>query len=285
VGLAPMATGSARGGTMILYSTGPNNVARDSLRGAADSPFASAFAAAIADGGEIRDIFDRVGNSVDEATNHLQQPWISYSAMGRFYFSPAPGSAAVLAAAPQGKDPSCPQPGTQVTLVQAGARVAGTYQATDPTDPASCRVSTSTGDTRTLLYNLYDTKYLVDDTPAREALSDLLSGRKDAVEFVVRVKTRFPFPTYAEVWRRVGQEALLVNNHYVETAVFERWIKGPDAVFAPNSLNQWINPNETSHRWKIWYEPTSGIVRESELAVSDSANGPVGASIISVSPF
>jgi hypothetical protein len=284
-GLAPMATGSPRGGTMILYSTGPNNVARDSLNGAVDSPFASAFAAAIDDGGEIRDIFDKVGTSVDEATGHLQQPWISYSAMGKFYFSPAPGSSVFRAAGPRGKDPTCPQPGTTVTLIQAGARAAGTYQATDPTDPAVCRVSTSIGEIRTLLFNLYDTKYVVDDTLAREALSDLLSGRKDEVEFVVRAKTRFPFPTYTEIWRRLGQEALLINNHYVETTVFERCIRGPDTMSSQNYTSASINPNEISHKWKIWYEPTSGIISQSELTASDIGSGPSGAPIISVAPF
>ena len=79
---------SPRGnGTIIISSTGPNDVALDRVGHASDSPFAIAFATAISEPGlEIRDVFDRVEAMVDRATNHQQRPWIAYSAIGRFYF-------------------------------------------------------------------------------------------------------------------------------------------------------------------------------------------------------
>ena len=155
-GFAPI---SPRGnGTIIISSTGPNDVALDRVGHAPDSPFATAFATAISEPGlEIRDVFDRVEAMVDHATNHQQQPWIAYSAIGRFYFgAPARAAAYIPNIALDDGPFHCPAAGTTVTLdVPAGA-VTGAYEATDPADPVLCRIVTTAGESKSLLYNFYD---------------------------------------------------------------------------------------------------------------------------------
>jgi hypothetical protein len=276
-GLAPMGAPSARSGTMIIYSTGPNSIARDGANGEADSPFASAFAAAISAGrAEIRDVFDRVQVSVDRATNHQQQPWISYSTVDKFYFNATRQPDDVSRNVLDASGSLCPKAGTKVTFVEAGRTITGTYRAPDPAHPALCHLSTSNGEDRTLLYNLYDPKTVMDQASASEALRDLLSGRKDHVEFQTQQTDRYPFPKFLESWTRLGQESLEIDNHNVEAIVLEHGTDGPTA------------PNYQIHkRWKIWYDPAVGVIRQTEIPFIDSRNDerPSGSRVVFVSPF
>jgi hypothetical protein len=279
-GLAPMNAPSPMGGTIIMFSTGPNSIARDSVNGEPDSPFATAFAAAVGTGGlEIRDVFDRTQAAVAAVTHHQQEPWISYSAVDRFYFNAGhPPGGNLMASTSDARPPFCPKPGTTITLQEPGGTVTGTYQPVDPTDPALCRVSNSIGQVQGLLYNLYDTRFLTDEAPVRAALESLLSGRKNRVFFQVQLKTRFPFPKYLESWTRLGQETLSTDGHAVQTIVFEREREGLDD-FA----------SVYNHRkWKLWYDPTIGVVDTRELPLTEDVRvgRPSGdVRVISVQPF
>ncbi len=106
---------------------------------------------------EIRDVFDHVEAMVDRATNHQQRPWIAYSAIGRFYFGAPARTAAYVPNITLDDGPfHCPERGTTVTLdVPAGA-VTGAYATADPADPVLCRIVTTAGESRSLLYNFYD---------------------------------------------------------------------------------------------------------------------------------
>jgi Caspase domain len=280
-GLAPMGAPSAASGTMIIYSTGPNGIARDGANGAADSPFASAFAAAVSAGGlEMRDVFDRVQVAVDQATDHQQQPWISYSTADKFYFNTTHGPDGASRDMLDANGSLCPKPGTRVTFMDASRTVTGTYQPVDPADPALCRMSTSTGETRTLLYNLYDTKALSDRSSVSRALKDLLSGRKDQVEFQTQLTTNYPFPIFVESWTRLGQESLEIGTRHVQAIVFEHDIDRPSAQWG-TAIGQYRK------RWKVWYDPVMGVVGQRELSLGDTKNAelPDETHVIFVSPF
>jgi hypothetical protein len=277
-GLAAMGVSSSRGDAVVIYSTSPNDIARDSVGGEPDSPFASAFAAAVGQGGlEIRDVFDKVAASVDQATHHQQQPWISYSTTAKFYFNPASPLKVFAAGMPLAALPSCPKPGTPVNLVEAGQAVRGSYQTVEHADPALCNVVTAAGTSRTLLFNLYDTDSIIDPGPAKAALGDLLSGRTDKVNFDVRSNVGFPFATVSETWTRVGQADLLVDNRYVQTIVFDRERQGGNTAGW-----QFVHA-----RWRIWYSAALGVVKQSLVTPgSDGEDGPQNESrVISVAPF
>ena len=91
-GLAVTRTPPGMKGTVIIYSTAPNDIARDRVNDDdVNSPFAKAFAAAIVKPGmEMRDTFEEVLESVERATDGAQNPWIEYSALGKFSFSGQP---------------------------------------------------------------------------------------------------------------------------------------------------------------------------------------------------
>jgi hypothetical protein len=263
-GLAPMGARSATSGTMIIYSTGPNSIARDSANGAADSPFANAFAAAVSTGGmEIRDVFDRVEASVDQATHHEQQPWISYSTGDRLYFTATHQPDELARNLLDAGGSLCPRPGTVITFVEAGGTMTGTYQPTDAAQPALCHLSLSSGETRTLLYNLYETKAVSDVASASQALEELLSGRKDQVEFQNRWMAKYPFPVFLESWTRLGQETLDIDNRQVVAIAFEHDTDG--IGFAGYS---YVTPK----RWKVWYDPAVGVIRQTEVPLTESQN-------------
>jgi hypothetical protein len=281
-GLAPMGAPSARSGTMIIYSTGPNSIARDSEDGAADSPFASAFAAAVSTGGmDIRDVFDRVEASVDQATHHEQQPWISYSTGVSLYFTATHQSDELARNLLDASGSLCPRPGTVITFFESGETMTGTYQPTDAAHPALCHLSLSNGKTRTLLYNLYDTKAVSDLASASQALEELLSGRKDQVEFQNRWMARYPFPVFQESWTRLGQETLDIDNHQVAAIVFEH---------DTNGFGRQVNANYsqvTPKRLKVWYDPAVGVIRQTELPLTESQDAVSrdGPQVFFVSPF
>ena len=273
-----MGASSLRGDAVVIYSTSPNDIARDSVGGEPDSPFAGAFAAAVGQGGlEIRDVFDKVAISVDEATHHQQQPWISYSTTAKFYFNPASPLKVFAAGMPMAALPSCPKPGTPVTLVEAGRSVRGSYQTINHADPALCNVVTAAGASRTLLFNLYDTDSVIDPAPAKAALGDLLSGRMNKVNFDVRSNIGFPFATLSETWTRIGQADLLVDNRYVQTVIFDREREG----------RQGGTSNFANERWRIWYSAGLGVVKQNVVPPgSDGDDSPHSESrVISVAPF
>jgi len=248
-GFAPI---SPRGnGTIIISSTGPNDVALDRVGHASDSPFASAFATAISEPGlEIRDVFDRVEAMVDHATNHQQRPWIAYSAIGRFYFgSPARPAAYVPNIAPNiAVDDGpfrCPAAGTTVTLdVPAGA-VTGAYTATDPADPVLCRIVTTAGESKSLLYNFYDAGPLMGQAGIRKGMDDLLSKHADQVSFEMYYNF---YSRVQETWKRIGIETLPIDGRYVRTVKFER---------TSNVLVGYGMPPLVS--WLVWYDPVADV--------------------------
>jgi hypothetical protein len=254
-GFAPI--GPHESGTIIIYSTGPDSVAHDSADNTADSPFARAFATAIDEPGlEIRDVFDRVETMVDRATNHRQQPWISYSAIGRFYFgAPAIPTVGLPSVAIDDGPFHCPVAGTTVALDLAGGTVTGSYEATDPADPVLCRL-TFASETKALLYNFFDARSLLGQTSIRAGMNDLLSKHLDQVEF----ELPYSFVSRSlEAWKRLGIEMLPIDGRYVRTVKFERTRRqvGFNNAGAPVA-------------WFVWYDPaTSVFVKSERLAPSN----------------
>jgi hypothetical protein len=277
-GLAPMGAPSGTNGTMIIYATGPNSIARDGGNNEGDSPFASAFAAAVNAGGlEIRDVFDRVEASVDQATHHEQQPWISYSTRDKLYFTVTRQQGELSGNMLHANGSVCPKPGTLISLSDDGQPVTGTYQSPDAAHPALCRLSLSNGKSRTLLYNLYNPEAVADLPSASLALEELLSGRKDHVEFQVRQLYKYPFPHFLESWTRLGQETLDIDNHQVEAIVFEH---DTDAVDGVSSVAAFFVNHK---RWKVWYDPAVGIIRQTEMPMKSAQSD--GQPVVFVSPF
>jgi uncharacterized caspase-like protein len=86
-------------GTLVVYSTQPNNVALDG--DGRNSPFTSALLKHVGTPGlEIRQMISRVRSDVLDATNRVQIPWDNSSLVGEVYLSAAPEPAASSAAAP-----------------------------------------------------------------------------------------------------------------------------------------------------------------------------------------
>jgi hypothetical protein len=150
-----------------------------------------------------------------------------------------------------------------ITFVEAGGTMTGTYQPTDAAQPALCHLSLSSGETRTLLYNLYETKAVSDVASASQALEELLSGRKDQVEFQNRWMAKYPFPVFLESWTRLGQETLDIDNRQVVAIAFEHDTDG--IGFAGYS---YVTPK----RWKVWYDPAVGVIRQTEVPLTESQN-------------
>ncbi len=267
-GFAPI---SPRGnGTIIISSTGPNDVALDRVGHAPDSPFATAFATAISEPGlEMRDVFDRVEAMVDHATNHQQQPWIAYSAVGRFYFGAPSRAAAYIPNIALDDGPfRCPTPGTTVTLdVPAGA-VTGAYEATDPADPVLCRIVTTAGERKSLLYNFYDAGSLFGQAGIRKGMDDLLSKHADQVSFEMYYSF---YSRVQETWKRIGIETLPIDGRYVRTVKFERTsqpLSGPSSYVASSSMGVYGPVN-----WLVWYDSAAGVFVKSERQMPNPSAG------------
>jgi hypothetical protein len=274
-GLAPMGAPASSSGTIILYSTGPNSIADDGSRGAMDSPFATALVAAIGEGGEIRDVFDRVQVAVDRESHHAQQPWISYSTGDKFYFDVASVSGLAGGTADDSGAP-CPRPGTTVTLSIAGQRTTGTYQPAAPSAADVCDIKSPLGETH-LLYNLYDIDHVIDWSPVRAALKELLSGHTTKVEFEVRWRTTFPFPSPRETWTRLGRDSVVVDGQPIGAIVLDRDLQG---------LPGWSSADH--HReWKIWYSPAQGVIKQVELTAdqAQAASTQGNISVTAVTPY
>jgi hypothetical protein len=80
-----------RGATLVAFSTGPGEVAVDSLGGKRNSPFTAALLKYIETPGlEIRSLLTRVTKDVFDETKGTQRPWQNSSLEGDFYFVPPP---------------------------------------------------------------------------------------------------------------------------------------------------------------------------------------------------
>jgi hypothetical protein len=276
-GLAPMGSRSSTGGAIIIYSTGPNSIAHDSGPEAADSPFASAFAKAVSQGGEIRDVFARTQLAVDQASDHQQQPWISYSTADTFYFADVPKFAGLADGAADGVTSWCPAPGTTATLFLGAMRTVVTYQPVSPSAPAICRVAGPVGQSWHLLYNLYELDRLTDWSRIEAALKPLISGERDHVEFQVHQQYGWG-SSFEEVWQRLGSDFVAVNGKRVSASVFERDVR-PVRALLPILTDH--------HRSKIWYAAGIGIVEQVELASDGAPIVPASDAerVIAVQPF
>ncbi len=92
-------------GTLVVYSTQPNNVALDG--DGRNSPFTSALLKHVATPGlEIRQMISRVRSDVLDATNRVQVPWDNSSLVGEVYLSAAREPAPTAAAAPASAAPA-----------------------------------------------------------------------------------------------------------------------------------------------------------------------------------
>ena len=245
-------------------------MALDRVGHAPDSPFATAFATAISEPGlEMRDVFDRVEAMVDHATNHQQQPWIAYSAVGRFYFGAPSRAAAYIPNIALDDGPfRCPTPGTTVTLdVPAGA-VTGAYEATDPADPVLCRIVTTAGERKSLLYNFYDAGSLFGQAGIRKGMDDLLSKHADQVSFEMYYSF---YSRVQETWKRIGIETLPIDGRYVRTVKFERTsqpLSGPSSYVASSSMGVYGPVN-----WLVWYDSAAGVFVKSERQMPNPSAG------------
>lgn len=85
-------------GMLIAYSTAPGQLALDGKPGS-NSPFTAALAVGMRQPGvRVDEVFNRVRSQVREQTRDEQQPWISTSLIGDFYFAPAVDRRTKLAA-------------------------------------------------------------------------------------------------------------------------------------------------------------------------------------------
>lgn len=85
-------------GMLIAYATAPGQLALDGKPGS-NSPFTAALAEGMRQPGvRVDELFKRVRSQVREQTRDEQQPWISTSLIGDFYFAPAVDGRTKLAA-------------------------------------------------------------------------------------------------------------------------------------------------------------------------------------------
>jgi hypothetical protein len=83
------------GGVLVAFSTGPGQVALDSVSAKRNSPFTAALLKHIETPGlEIKSLLARVTKDVVEETKGVQRPWQNSSLEGDFYFIPPPVVAA-----------------------------------------------------------------------------------------------------------------------------------------------------------------------------------------------
>ena len=88
-GLGRVDVGS--GAVLVAFSTGPGEIAVDSLGGKRNSPFTAALLKYIETPGlEIRSLLTRVTKDVFDETRGTQRPWQNSSLEGDFYFLPPP---------------------------------------------------------------------------------------------------------------------------------------------------------------------------------------------------
>jgi hypothetical protein len=193
---------------------------------------------------------------VDHTTNHQQRPWIAYSAIGRFYFgAPARAAAYVPNITPDDGPFHCPAPGTTVTLAVPTGAVTGAYAMTDPADPVLCRIVTTAGESKSLLYNFYDVGSLIGQAGIRKGMDDLLSKHADQVSFEIYYNNS---GRAQETWKRIGIDTLPIDGRYVRTVKFER----KHGTWGPNVEN-----------WLIWYDPAADVFVKSERQTPNAVAG------------
>jgi uncharacterized protein len=113
-------------GSLIVYSTQPNNVALDGA--GRNSPFTSALIRHVTTPGlEVRQMLSRVRGDVLDATDHNQRPWDSSSLVGDVYLAGPPAS---------GGAPPAPSP---------GPRPVRNSRSLSPSSAGSPRPTTGTG--------------------------------------------------------------------------------------------------------------------------------------------
>jgi len=96
-GLARVDVG--RGAVLVAFSTGPGEVAIDSIGAKRNSPFTAALLKYIETPGlEIRSLLTRVTKDVSDETKGTQRPWQNSSLEGDFYFLPPPVAPAASSA-------------------------------------------------------------------------------------------------------------------------------------------------------------------------------------------
>ena len=91
----------------------------------------------------------------------------------------------------------------------------------------------------------------------QSALKELLSGHTDRVEFQVRWKTQYPFPSYQETWTRLGRESIIADGQRVSAIVLDRDLRSLSPCWGAFVHRQ----------WKIWYSPARGVIKQVQLAL------------------
>ncbi len=120
-------------GSLIVYSTQPNNVALDGA--GRNSPFTAALLKhVITPGIEVRQMLSRVRGDVLAATDRRQTPWDSSSLTGDIYLAGAP-SAQPVASAPAPAAPPAPAPAK--SEVADGSRANGQLAAMTGAPPSA----------------------------------------------------------------------------------------------------------------------------------------------------
>jgi hypothetical protein len=118
-----------------------------------------------------------------------------------------------------------------------------------------CRIVTTAGASKSLLYNFYDVGSLIGHAGIRKGTDDLLSKHADQVSFEVY----YNFSSWGqETWRRIGIETLSIDGRYVRTVKFER----KRGAWGPNVVN-----------WLIWYDPAANVFVKSERQTPNAAAG------------
>lgn len=93
-----LATTKPAEGMLIAYATAPGQLALDGKPGA-HSPFATALSEAMRQPGlRVDEVFKQVRSEVRASTRDEQQPWVSTSLVGDFYFIPPPNVQTTLTA-------------------------------------------------------------------------------------------------------------------------------------------------------------------------------------------
>jgi uncharacterized protein len=132
-------------GSLVVFSTQPNNIALDGS--GRNSPFMSALLKRVDTPGlEVRQMISRVRGDVLAATDQKQVPWDNSSLVGDVYLTGQPGSPPPAAAPPEVKMPEAKIPEAKVpeakipgfgTIAPAGDTVASRDSDPAPVEPRS----------------------------------------------------------------------------------------------------------------------------------------------------
>jgi hypothetical protein len=136
-------------GSLIVYSTQPNNVALDGA--GRNSPFTAALLKRIATPGiEVRQMISRVRGDVLQATEKRQTPWDSSSLVGDVYLAGPPSAPAPIAVghapSPTTQSPAAAGPGARVEdQLVSGDTSLGAESAASPRTTSSTPLAVSGG--------------------------------------------------------------------------------------------------------------------------------------------